>query len=405
VTAPAPQLAGLAEGLGALRIGPELLAAGVPAGPLAGTSVVVKDLIDVAGVTTGAGNPDFLADAVPAAVHAPAVARLLRAGASVVGKSHTDELAFSLSGTNIHYGTPRNPAAADRIPGGSSSGSASAVAGGLVPLALGTDTGGSIRVPASYCGIFGLRPTHGRVPLDGVVEFAPSFGTVAVLSATGAMLRAGGLALLEAEPDTEGISALVMAEDLLAEADPDVAAAVTAAIGDLAARADLPLRSATVTAGRLSEWFAAFRGRQMFEAWQSHGAWIERRQPHLGPGIGGRFAQARATPPGAAEAAGRCRDEVLWALEAAVPSGGALVLPSAATVAPPLDLEGPVKDDLRLRTMRLTCVAGLGGLPAVSLPLATVGGLPVGVCLVGRPGDDERLLAMAASVGRDEGDL
>ncbi|MCU4183183.1 amidase [Acidiferrimicrobium sp. IK] len=390
--------AGLAERLRALRVGPRLLAPGAPEGPLAGTGIVVKDLIDVAGVATGAGNPQWLADAPVPKAHAPAVTRLVEAGASVVGKSHTDELAFSLSGTNIHYGTPANPAAPGRVPGGSSSGSASAVAGGLVPAALATDTGGSIRVPASYCGVWGLRPTHGRVPLAGVVEFAPSFGTVGVLAATGSMLETAGLALLQgaaaAVPDV-----LVVADDLLAEADPAAAAAVADAARRLAASLGVELRRGELSAGRLGAWLGAFRGRQFVEAWRSHGGWIERRRPLLGPGIAARFAEASATDPAAWEPAGAAGEEVRAALAGLVPAGGALVLPSAATVAPPVDLEGPAKDDLRLRTLRLTCVAGLGGLPAVSLPLAAVGGLPLGVCLLAGRGDDERLLAAARAAG------
>jgi amidase len=381
--------------LGALRVGPELLATGSLDGPLADVAIVVKDLIDVAGVPTGAGHPDYLAGAEPATAHAPAVARLLGAGARVMGKAHTDELAFSLSGTNIHYGTPQNPRAPDRIPGGSSSGSASAVAGGLVPLALGTDTGGSIRVPASYCGIFGLRPTHGRVPLRGVVELAPSFDTVGLLAASGHHLKLGGEALLASSGVVAPPDSLIVVDDLLVEADPAVAAAVVGATEILAAHLGIPCRSGLLTGGRLSDWFAAFRGRQMVEAWQSHGAWIERCRPRLGPGVAGRFDLARQTPTGDARAAVVEGQRVRHAVDQLLPGRAVLVLPSTATVAPPLDLGGGAKDDLRLRTMRLTCVAGLGGLPAVSLPLASVDGRPVGVCLVGRPGDDELLLAAA----------
>ncbi|HWG72481.1 MAG TPA: amidase [Acidimicrobiales bacterium] len=381
--------------LGALRVGPAVLAAGNDHGPLAGTSMVVKDLIDVAGVPTGAGNPDFLAEAPPAASHAPAVRRLLDAGATVVGKSHTDELAFSLSGTNVHYGTPINPRAPGRVPGGSSSGSAVAVAGGLVPVALATDTGGSIRVPASYCGVYGLRPTHGRVPLDGVVELAPSFGTVGVLAATGPALETAGVALIGGRKAKHPARALWLAEDLLAQSDREVAAAVAAAAQALAERLGVALRHGELAGGRLDRWLRAFRGRQFVEAWSSHGPWIERRRPRMGPGIAARFDDARRTATAEAAAAAAAGAEVCAALDDALPPGGAMVLPSAATVAPPLQLRGAAKDDLRVRTLRLNAVAGLGGLPAVSLPLAIADGLPVGVGIVGRRGDDEVLVATA----------
>ncbi|MDQ2724849.1 MAG: amidase family protein, partial [Actinomycetota bacterium] len=285
------------DDLGALRVGPRVLAKGDPGGPLGSLAIVVKDLIDVAGEATGAGNPHRLACAPPATTHATAVSRMLAAGAVVVGKAHSDEFGFSLSGTNVHYGTPRNPAAPGRVPGGSSSGSASAVAGGLVAAALGTDTGGSIRVPASYCGVFSLRPTHGRVPLDGVVELAPSFGTVGVLAATGAVLSATGTALLETASSEEIPTALVIADDLLAVADPAVARAVVAATDRLASRIGADVVRTEVCRGRLEGWLDAFRGRQMVEAWQQHGRWIERRHPYLGPGIAARFDAARRTKP------------------------------------------------------------------------------------------------------------
>ena len=176
-------------------VGPGLIAAGAEAGPLAGRTFAVKDLFDVAGIRTGAGNPEFLAAAAPAAGHAPAVAALLGAGADLMGKTVTDEFAFSLQGTNPHYGTPRNPADPRRVPGGSSSGSASAVASGLVPIALGTDTGGSVRVPASYCGILGLRTSHGRISRDGIFPMAPSLDAVGPFARTAADLRAAWHAL------------------------------------------------------------------------------------------------------------------------------------------------------------------------------------------------------------------
>ena len=401
-----------------LRIGPELLARGRPGGPLSGVTLAVKDVIDVAGIPTGAGNPAFLDDAPPAPRHAAAVSRLLDAGADVIGKAHTDEFAFSLSGTNAHYGTPRNPRAPGRVPGGSSSGSASAVASGIAEIALGTDTAGSIRVPASYCGVWGLRPTHGRVPLEGVLPLAPSFDTCGLLAATGELLERAGLPLLGAASSPSSASsassatgassasgastpptALVLASDLLAAADPDVAAAVAAAAERLAADLNVPLSQARLAEGLLDAWLEAFRGRQFVEAWRAHGAWIQARRPPMGPGVAARFATAKATPPAAAKAAPAAGDEVRAALDRVLPPGGALVLPAAATVAPVPDLDAAAKEALRSGTARVATVAGLAGAPAVSLPLAAVDGRPVGVSLLARPGEDERLLAAASRQG------
>jgi amidase len=389
-------------------------------GPLTGLRLAVKDVIDLLGIATGAGNPTYLAGAAPAPHSALAVVRLLIRGARPIGKAHTDELAFSLSGTNVHYGTPRNTAAPGRVPGGSSSGSAAAVAAGIADIALGTDTAGSVRVPASYCGVYGLRPTHGRVPLTGIVPLAPSFDTCGLFAADGATLARAGVGLLtsgllsdavsggrqSSDPPQQPTSAtappdpppesLTLATDLLAEADAPVAAAVRAGAGALAAALGIELREGTLCDGRLTAWLQAFRGRQFVEVWQAHGDWLESARPVLGPGVAARFAAARDTPAEAAAAAGPARDQVLEALGRLLPPGGALVLPAAATVAPLPTLDATVKDDVRLRTMRLTCVAGLAGAPAVSIPTVTANErLPAGICLLGRPGDDERLLVAA----------
>jgi amidase len=361
---------------------------GAAAGPLAGTRLAVKDIVDVAGIPTGAGNPAVLAAAAPAERHATAVQRLLDAGATVIGKAHTDEFAFSFMGTNHHYGTPRNPAAPGRIPGGSSCGSASAVASGLADIAIGTDTGGSIRVPSSYCGLFGLRPTHGRIPLDGVWPLAPSFDTIGPLADNGDLLQRAGLALLQSSPATPP-DVLVWAPALSASVDPGVAAAVHQAAERL-----IGGRLLEVDATADPEWAAAFGARQLVEAWASDGDWMTAHRPPLGPGVASRFERARALAPEAARAAGPAGEAVRAMFDAILPPGGALVLPSAVSVAP---APGPhLGEELRPRLVALCCLAGLAGAPAVSLPLAAVDGLPVGVCLVGRPGDDERLLAAAA---------
>jgi amidase len=365
-------------------------------GVLTGLTVAVKDVIDVAGVKTGAGNPAFLAAASEAVEHAGAVGLLLAAGVTAVGKAHTDEFAYSLSGTNVHYGTPLNAAAPGRVPGGSSSGPASAVCSGLVDIGLGTDTAGSIRVPASYCGLYGLRPTHGRIPVAGMLPLAPTFDTVGVLTANGELLERAALVLLgprSSAVDPPG--ALVLGSDLFAEADPAVAQGLRSAAERLAGALGVSLSSAAVAGGRLPEWLDAFVRRQRVEAWRGLGPWIEAHEPPLGPGIAARFDAARAAPESDARPAEAVGDEVRAALDRVLPPDGALVLPATATVAPPPVLSAAEKDDLRARTMRLTTIAGLGGAPAVSLPLASVDGLPVGLSLLGRPEDDERLLAAA----------
>jgi amidase len=172
---------------------------GSGAGPLAGYSFAAKDVFDIAGVGTGFGHPEWLATHEVPRVTAPAVQKLLEAGANLIGKAQSDELCYSLSGENVHYGTPENAAAPGRIPGGSSSGSAAAVAAGLCDFALGTDCGGSVRIPASYCGLLGIRPGLGQVPADGVLEFAPSFDVVGWFAKTGMLMQRVGDVLLPSQ--------------------------------------------------------------------------------------------------------------------------------------------------------------------------------------------------------------
>ena len=268
----------------------DLDVSGAAQGPLAGLTFAAKDLFDVAGHTTGSGNPTWLATHPPATATAPAVKALLNAGARLVGKTITDELAFSINGENAHYGTPLNTKAPQRIPGGSSSGSASAVAGGAVPLALGTDTGGSVRVPAAFCGIYGFRPTHGRIPLDGVTPLAPSFDAVGWFTRDADLLERVGRVLLGLQGDEEvRPRSLLLVEDAFAMTEPSVRAALGPAIDAVTATLGSP-RDVTLSADGLGEgWLNAFRTLQMHEIWRTHGAWITAHKPHFGPGVAERF--------------------------------------------------------------------------------------------------------------------
>jgi amidase len=383
-----------------LIVGPALLAAGEPSGPLSGLTFVAKDLFDVCGWPTGAGNPDWLSSATPAASHADAVQLLLAAGASLIGKAHSDELAFSLTGRNIHYGTPLNSAAPGRLPGGSSSGSAAAVASGLADIGLGSDTGGSIRVPASYCGVLGHRPTHGRVPLTGAVALAPSFDTAGLLTRSGTTLRAAMLALLGATaPGAKGSTAiqrLLVPQDASWQLDEACRGPWRASLASL----DLPVVDMVLVeeAEGLDVWRGAFQTLQAAEAWSVHGAWFERSHPLVSADVEARFRSGAAVTDDAVDAARHVRAVATARLAELLDPGDALVMPASCGVAPLLDVHGPAMDEIRRRNLNLTCTAGLAGAPSVALPLASLDGLPLGVCLVGRPGQDESLLDIASRV-------
>lgn len=388
----------------AFVVGPALLAAGRPGGPLSGLRFATKDLLDVAGTRTGAGNPAYLEAAPPAGEHARSVAALLDAGADLVGKTVSDELAFSLSGTNIHYGTPSNPVAPDRVPGGSSAGSASAVAAGEVDLAIGTDTGGSIRIPASYCGLYGIRPSHGRIDRHGTFLLAQSFCTTGLFARDGAVLEDAWRALAAGATDpawqptpSRPIEELVVVPELSGLADPAAAEVIGRAVSDLAGQLGVAVTDGTLGGPEaLERYLVAFRTIQMAEAWARHGAWIESHPGELGPGIGQRFAASASVGPEDVAAAVAVRAELRGVIASLLGAGRYLAQPTASGAAPPIELDGPVKDDLRARTLRLTAPAGLAGSPVVSMPLAEVHGLPLGVSLVGLPGDDEALVAVAA---------
>ena len=370
--------------------------AAAAAGPLAGLDFVVKDVFDVAGHRTGAGNPEFLAEAKPAAHTAPAVAALIDAGATLVGKSITDEFTWSLAGTNPHYGTPRNPRAPDRAPGGSSSGSAVAVAAGLVPFALGTDTAGSVRVPASYTGIFGIRPTHGRVSTEGVVPLAPDYDTVGWFAATGELLaRVGQVLLAPRSPAPPAPSRLVVLSDAFELADAEVRDALAGAVDRLTSALGLPQRDERFCADgragfeRMAQAYPVLMSPQ---AWRIRGPWLRARPRRLGAGVGARFERASTITTEESDALLPVRAEAIARVRALTADGSVLVVPAAPTVAPKLDTPYDELVPLRARTLAAGIVATLTGAPSVSLPLAGTGGLPVNVALIGAPNSDEHLL-------------
>jgi len=368
--------------------------AGAADGPLRDLTFATKDIFDIAGRVTGCGNPDWLASHKPATRNAPAVQKLLDAGAHMIGKTITDELAFSLNGQNFHYGTPRNAVTPDRIPGGSSCGSASAVGHGIVDLALGSDTGGSVRIPACLNGIFGIRPTHGAVDIAGVMPLAPSFDTVGWFARDARTLRRAGEILLPADRRGIALNRFYVTRDAFAIADASVADRVRAALS----RVGLPIAAEIDLAtelGGLGEWLRRFRRLQPREIWANQGTWIEACKPRFGPEIAERFALAKsvsATPAGDDE---EFRMRVAAHLNRVLGLDGVLLTPTAGTIAPRLDAGKEELAQFRDRTLSLTSIAGLGRLPQVQVPAGLVDGAAIGLSLIGPRGSDRALLALA----------
>jgi amidase len=368
---------------------------GAEKGPLHGLSFGVKDIFDIAGHRTGFGNPTWLETHPPATGTASAVQCLLDAGADMAGKTLTDEMAYSLTGENTHYGTPVNPKAPDRVPGGSSNGSVSAVAGGLVDLALGTDCGGSVRLPASYCGIFGMRPSLGRIPTDGIVPFSASFDVVGWFARDAGLLERAGRCLMSDDAPAPEPRRLIVADDAFALVDTSVSEALQPAVTRLAETVG-NASQATVSPEGLPNWFETFRVIQASEIWANHGEWIGREKPELGRGIRERMEWASKVRPEDAAHGRQRRAAILARIDDVLGEGDVLCLPTSPRVAP---LKNAPTDDIEVRfrhqAMCLLCISGLGGLPQISLPLASLDGLPLGLSIVARRGADTMLLALA----------
>jgi amidase len=377
-------------------------------GPLTGLRFAVKDLIDVAGHRTGCGNPDWLATHPPAGVSAVCVDQLLAAGAACEGKTITDEVAFSLLGENFFYGTPLNPAAPDRVPGGSSCGSASAVACGLVDFALGTDTGGSVRVPASYCGLWGMRPTHGIVSVAGVMPFSPTFDTVGVLARSSDTLeRAMRLLLGGGKPSKDLPNAIHVISEAFAMSDVDVAKALEAQVDRLREVSDLTVRETSLAkllgdddAADLSTWVDTFRRLRGVEVDSCLGPWVEATNPKFGPAAAAGFEIIRELDRTQVGDAVYVREHHCRQLQRALNPRDLLCIPTAPTLPP---IKGTASHDRHgdyySRTLSLTSIAGIGRLPQVTMPLADVSGVPVGMSLVGARGEDMWLLQIAQQIG------
>jgi amidase len=370
---------------------------GAPDGPLSGLTFAAKDILDVAGYVTGVGNPDWKETQPAADKTAWTVQTLVDSGATMAGKTITDELTRGIFGENAHYGTPTNPRAPGRVPGGSSSGSASAVAGGLVDFALGSDTGGSVRVPSSFCGLYGLRPTHGRIPLDGILIQAPSYDTIGWFADDPETFARVGEVLLRSQISESRPKNLVIAEDAFELADPEVVAALKPKVDLVSSLFGETINQRLSPIG-LIEWSAQQLVLQGREAWESARDWLDRVNPRLSFEVGERYGLARQITDADIAAARAARGEILKRMDEVFAEGAFICLPTTVSPAPPTGQRLSDRTTLRSRNSALTSVAGTTGTPQINLPLADLNGLPVGLSLIGPPGADEQLIALAREI-------
>lgn len=388
------------DALGAFVAGTHVVIAGAPGGRLAGLTFAAKDLFDVQGHVTGCGNPDWLRTHAPARRSAWAVERMLAAGATLVGKTVTDEISLGLLGINRFHGTPVNPRAPGRVAGGSSSGSASAVAGGLVDVSLGTDSGGSVRVPSSYTGLYGLRPTHGAIPVDGMMTQSPSFDTVGFFAPDAARFAALGDVLLP-PPDAAGgqgaaLDEVLVATDAFGVADAVVRTALAEAVGRVSEA--MPRRSdITLATDGLAHWCANQRMLQAYEFGRTFADWVDRVNPTFSFEVGRSLAlAARITDEDVSEPR-KVRESARARLESLLGDSRVICMPTTPQL--PVMRHATLGEMSQAcdRIVELTCIAGLTGLPQVNLPLGeSPDGVPVGLALIGPRGSDRGLLALAS---------
>ncbi|KAG5549237.1 hypothetical protein RHGRI_014557 [Rhododendron griersonianum] len=366
--------------------------------PLKGLTFAVKDIFDMVGYVTGFGNPDWARTHLAATTTAPAVLAVLNGGATCVGKTVMDEMAYSINGENKHYGTPKNPCAPDRVPGGSSSGSAVAVGGMLVDFSLGTDTGGSVRVPASYCGILGLRPSHGVVSTSGVIPMAQSFDTVGKEASTLCTTKAF-LPYLAGTRNNVALGTCGWRND----ADHIVK---YACLGDYV-KDNVPtlkhfmgdgLENQEYNAAPLAALSSAMRLLQRSEFKNNHGEWVSTVKPDLGPGISERVWEAVRSTDENLDVCHLVKTELRAALTALLGDYGILAIPTVPGPPPKLQTEPSTLETFRARAFSLLSVAGVSGFCQVSIPLGTYDNLPVSVSLLAKHGSDGFLLNLVETL-------
>jgi amidase len=377
---------------------PHVVSPHASSGPLAGLTFAVKDLFDIQGYPTSGGQPLILAQSGIKTTTAPTIQRLLDSGATLVGKTITDELAFSIVGSNAHFGAPINAASPDRFTGGSSTGSAAVVAAHLVDFSIGTDTGGSVRAPASNCGLFGIRPTHGRVSLEGCMDLSPSFDTCGWFSRDIETFMRVAEVLLGADNSPLASSLrLIVPQDVWSQHATEIVAAVSPA-KEAICQQFATCDTTPVALESFDTMLMHFRAIQGFEAWKTHGRFIRECQPVLGPGVAERFELSSRVSSDEFNAAVQFRATFQKKIDSLLADDGVLLIPTMSQLAPLRTTPLNELDAYRAQTFRFLCIAGHGALPQITLPLSTKDGGHLGLSLIGPRGSDRSLSRLAQKI-------
>lgn len=364
--------------------------------PLSNLSFGIKDIFDIAGFPTAFGSPDWLKTHPLADQTSPVVLDLVQQGATLVGKTHTDELTYSILGMNAHYGTPTNPNYPKRVPGGSSSGSAVSVAGKLVDFAIGSDTGGSVRAPASFCGIYGMRPTHGRISLEHARPLAKSFDTLGWFARDPEILYEVGKSLLKKEPHPNSQAIEIIIPKQTWEIIPEkLRIQAMTRVQEIFANNNVV--SQDFPALNLQSWANTFQIIQASEIWQEHGEWAARHFENLGPGIKDRFLFASKIDSSLVLQAIDARKKIQDLLNSIL-DNKFLLIPTVADIAPLLSSTNSQLEEFRQKSFQLLCIAGLGELPQISLPALSSAEGALGLSLIGPKDSDMELLSFVKTL-------
>jgi amidase len=377
-------------------------------GDLRNLTFAVKDCIDIKDKHTGCGNPTWQKTHPPAVVNAICVEQLLNQGATCIGKTITDEITFSLEGENAHFGTPLNPKAPERVPGGSSSGSASAVACGLVDFALGTDTGGSIRVPASNCGIYGMRPSFGMISSAGVMHFAPSIDTVGIHAKSYEILEKVASTMLSVETAFEPeVGNIYLVKEAFALSTKEICEAFEKHLAKLQELFPGKVREVSLhmvveefSPIPLHHWLETFTTIETAEIWSTHGPWVEKFNPDFGERIKANFEYAKGIDRTKIGEAIEHREWYFNLMSDFLKPNDVLCFPTTPLLAP---IKGSLgndhqEDEYYSKTLSVCSIAGLCRLPQISLPLAEVSNVPIGLSLAAAHRNDAFLLGVAGKI-------
>ena len=367
-------------------------------GPLAERTFMVKDLFAIEGRKVSNGNPDWYAAASPAKETAPAIRRLLDAGATLTGITVCDEFFYSVLGTNVHYGTPVNIHALRHVTGGSSCGSAAAVAAAMCDFALGGDTGGSVRVPAAFCGLYGLRPTHGRIDIAGVTSMAPSYDTVGFLARDARLFREVGRVLLDGSRVDAPLQHLILAQDMISRGEASIDEKIWRVLDDIGSALPEPEHMDVAGEG-FDAWRHAFRFNQGFEIQSTLMPFALVHADRLSPAIRERFEIASRISPDEAKMGREIRAAAKQHLQDFAKPGTMIVMPTTPALPPERNIpDGASTVEFRATILGSTCLAGHAGLPQISIPAGKAAGCPVGLSFIGWEGGDEALLDLAVKL-------